>query len=49
MATSLVEVLELPNFGPFTIQNESCDKILLVTAWVEIMTSLSLFTNISLF
>ena len=42
MITSLVEMLELPNFGRMiisTLQFESCDKILLVTSWVEIMTS----------
>ena len=40
--TSLIETLELPNFGHITtstIKFDSCDKILLVTSWIEIMTS----------
>ena len=40
--TSLIEMLELPNFDhmiTFTIQFESRDKILLLTSWTEVMTS----------
>ena len=36
MITSLIKVLELPNFGhmiTYTIQVESFDKILFVTLW----------------
>ena len=46
MITSLIEVLELPNFGhmtTFTILIESRDKILLVTSQTEIMTPKPLF------
>ena len=48
MITSLVETLELPNFGhmtTFTIWFESSDKILLITSWTEIMPSKPLFQN----
>ena len=41
MITFLIEMLELPKFGPITtptILLESRDKILLVTSWTEIMT-----------
>ena len=40
--TSLIETPELPNFGHITtstIKFDSCDKILLMTSWIEIMTS----------
>ena len=40
MITSLIEMLELPNFGHMTaskIQFESRDKTLLVTSWTKIM------------
>ena len=39
---SLIEILELPNFGLMTtstIQFNSRNKILLVTSWKEIMKS----------
>ena len=39
--TSLIDVLELPNFGymtTFAMLFESHDTILLVTPWVQIMT-----------
>ena len=42
MIASLIEMLELPNFGHMTtykIKCESRDKILLVRSWTEIMTS----------
>ena len=43
MITSLIEMLELPNFAhmsKFTIEFESrMIKILLVVSWAEIMTS----------
>ena len=42
MITSLIEMLELPDFGHMntsTIQFESRDKILLVASWTEAMTS----------
>ena len=42
MITSLIELLELPNFGHMTISTikfKSCDKILLMTSWTETMTS----------
>ena len=42
MITSLIKMLELPNFGHMitsTIQFESRDKILLVTSQTEVMTS----------
>ena len=48
MITSLIEILELPNFGHMTIsttQFESRDKILFVTSWSEIMTSQPLLQN----
>ena len=41
MVTSVIEMLELPNFSHViisTIQFESSDKTLLVTSWKEIMT-----------
>ena len=41
---SLIEVLELPNFGHMTTY-QSCDKILQMTSWAEIMTSSPLFQN----
>ena len=47
--TSLIEILELPNFGHMTtsiIWFESRDKILLVTSWAEIMMSWPFFQNI---
>ena len=42
MITSLIEMLDLPNFGhmtTFTKQFDSRDKVLSVTSWTEIMTS----------
>ena len=42
MITSLIEMLELPNFGHMTTSTilfQSRDKILLVKLWTEIMTS----------
>ena len=41
MITFLLEMLELPKFGPMTSTTllESRDKILLVTSWTEITTS----------
>ena len=42
MITSLIEMLELPNFGHMTtsiIYYESLDKILLMMSWTEIMKS----------
>ena len=48
MITSVIEMLELRNFGHMTttaIWFESHDEILLVTSWSEIMTSLLLFQN----
>ena len=42
MITSLIEMLELPNFGhitALTTQLESRNKILFVTSWTKIMTS----------
>ena len=42
MITSLIEMLELPNFGHMAtsiIQIESHNKILPATSWTEIMTS----------
>ena len=48
MITSLLDTLELPNFGhmtTFTIWFESSDKILLITSWTEIMPSKPLFQN----
>ena len=45
MITSVIEMLYLPNFAQMTtltIQFESRDKILLVTSWTEILTSLTL-------
>ena len=47
--TSLMDVLKLPNLGHMTIskiQFESCEKILLVMSWTEIMMSKPLFQNI---
>ena len=41
MIIFLIEMLELPKFGPMTTSTillESRDKILLVTSWTEIMT-----------
>ena len=49
MITSLTEIIELPNFGHMTkstLQFESQDKILLVTPWIEIMTSKPFFKNL---
>ena len=46
MITSLIELLELPNFGHMTTsttQFESHDKVLMVTSESKIMTSESLF------
>ena len=40
MITSLIEILELLNFGhmtTYTIQFEPREKILLLTSWTEIM------------
>ena len=40
--TCLIEMLELQNFGHMiksTTKIESCDKILMVTSWTELMTS----------
>ena len=48
MITSLIEMLELPNFGHMTTsatEFESRNKILLVTSWTKIMTSWPLFQN----
>ena len=48
MVISLIEMLELPNFGHMTtlrISFESRDKILLVTSWTKIMMSKSNFQN----
>ena len=42
MITSVIEMLELPNFGHMTIPTicfDSSDKILLTTPWTEIMMS----------
>ena len=42
MITSLIEILELLNFGHMitsTTKFESRDKTLLVTSWTKIMTS----------
>ena len=42
MITSLIDMLDLPNFGHMTastIYFESRDKILLVTSQTEVMTS----------
>ena len=41
MITSLIEYVELPNFGHMTtstIQFESHDKVLLMKSWTETMT-----------
>ena len=41
MIASLTEMLELSNFGQiteFTIEFESCNKILLLTSWTKTMT-----------
>ena len=41
MVTSLIEMLELRNFGhltTYTVWFESTYKILLMTSWTEIMT-----------
>ena len=43
MITSLVEMLELPNFG--FIYFESRNKILLMASWTEIMAPQPLFKN----
>ena len=48
MITSLIVMLELPNFGQmttYTIWFESHNKILLVTSWTEIMMSQPLYQN----
>ena len=46
--TSLIETLELPNFGHITTSiiyfNSRC-KILMMTLWTKVMTSQSLFQN----
>ena len=53
MKTFLIEKLELPNFAHMTTSillfesRESRDKALLVTSWVEIMTSSSFFKPLS--
>ena len=42
MITSLIEIIDLANFGDMTsstIKFESRDKILLVTSWTENVTS----------
>ena len=42
MIISLIEMLELPNFGHMTTSTmkfESLDKILLITPWTEAMMS----------
>ena len=42
MITSVIEMLQLPNFDRMTtctIKFDSRDKILLVMSWTEIMTS----------
>ena len=42
MMTSYIEMLQLPNFGDMTthiIQFDLHDKLLLVTSWTEIITS----------
>ena len=47
--TSLIELLELSNFGHLTtstIEFESSDKIFLVALWSTILTSLHLFLSI---
>ena len=46
MATTLTEMLELPNFGlmtTFTILIESNDEIFFVTSWTEMKMSFTLF------
>ena len=48
MIASLIETLELPNFGHMitsTMSFESGNKILLMTSWSEVMTSQPLFQN----
>ena len=48
MITSLIVMLELPNFGhmtTFTVWFESHGKILLVASWTEIMMSQPLYQN----
>ena len=48
MITSLIEILELPNFGQMTtstIYFDSRDKILLMKPWAEILMSQLLFQN----
>ena len=48
MITSFIEILQLPSFGHMstsTIQFGSCDKILLLTSWTEIVTTYSFFQN----
>ena len=42
MITSLIEMLELPNFGHMTtsaVSLKSRDGIFLMTPWIEIITS----------
>ena len=42
MITSVIEMLQLPNFGHMTkstVERESLDKVLLMTLWEEIKTS----------
>ena len=49
MITSLIVMLELPNFGhmtSFTVWFESRDKVFLVASWTEIMTSQPLYQNV---
>ena len=49
MITSVIEMLELPNFGHMTtstIQFEPRDKILLVTSWTETMSLYNLYFKI---
>ena len=42
MITSVIEILEFPNFGGMitpTTLFDSCNEIWLVTSWEELMTS----------
>ena len=51
MITSLIEGLELSNFGHMTtstIEFEACGTILMVTWWTESKTSKPFFQNISI-
>ena len=48
MIISLIEILELPNFGHMTASTilfESRDKILLMTPWTKKMTTEPVFHN----